>query len=121
MGSSCISDSMISIVLCYCLRKCRSGMKRTEHIINCLLLYTINTGLLASTLGSRILFASFVQIQIHASLFSHSWRPILGPQLGINIMIERSQSHVCTREDRCAHWATFRSNSSPATVVLRTI
>ncbi|KAF9218903.1 hypothetical protein BS17DRAFT_790482 [Gyrodon lividus] len=42
------ADSLIAIVLCYYLHKHRSGMKRIHHIINRLLLYTVNTGALTS-------------------------------------------------------------------------
>ncbi|KIK80895.1 hypothetical protein PAXRUDRAFT_833247 [Paxillus rubicundulus Ve08.2h10] len=69
-----IADSLIAIVLCYHLRKCRSGMRRTEHIINRLLLYTINTGALAAlfaiitmilylALAGSLVFCGFDQIQ----------------------------------------------------------
>ncbi|KIJ15789.1 hypothetical protein PAXINDRAFT_168803 [Paxillus involutus ATCC 200175] len=69
-----IADSLIAVVLCYYLRKYRSGMRRTEHIINRLLLYTINTGALAAlfaiitiilyvTLEGALVFTGFDQVQ----------------------------------------------------------
>ncbi|KAF8837563.1 hypothetical protein BDN67DRAFT_972769 [Paxillus ammoniavirescens] len=69
-----IADSLIAIALCYYLHRCRSGMRRTEHIINRLLLYSINTGALAAlfaiitivlyvALPGTMVFAAFVQVQ----------------------------------------------------------
>ncbi|KIJ15773.1 hypothetical protein PAXINDRAFT_114156 [Paxillus involutus ATCC 200175] len=68
------ADTLIAITLCYWLRKQRSGMKRTEHVINRLLLYTINTGVLTSlfailvitlylALPTSMAFTAFVQVQ----------------------------------------------------------
>ncbi|KAH0826381.1 hypothetical protein J3R83DRAFT_5346 [Lanmaoa asiatica] len=69
-----VADSLIAITLCYYLHKQRSGMKRTDHIINTLLLYTINTGALTSlfailviitfvALPGNLYFTAFVQVQ----------------------------------------------------------
>ncbi|KAF9232206.1 hypothetical protein BU15DRAFT_81497 [Melanogaster broomeanus] len=71
------ADTLIALTLCYYLRKHRSGMKRTEHIINRLLFYIINTGVLTSffailvvtmflALQTSMVFTAFVQVQIYA-------------------------------------------------------
>ncbi|KAF9218378.1 hypothetical protein BS17DRAFT_791567 [Gyrodon lividus] len=52
MIAACIlaafSNTLIALTLCYYLRRWRGGMKRTQHVIDRLLVYTINTGALTS-------------------------------------------------------------------------
>ncbi|KZP34747.1 hypothetical protein FIBSPDRAFT_915860 [Athelia psychrophila] len=42
------SDLFLSITLCFLLHRSRSGVKRTDTMINVLILFTMNTGLLTS-------------------------------------------------------------------------
>ncbi|EGN96777.1 hypothetical protein SERLA73DRAFT_184936 [Serpula lacrymans var. lacrymans S7.3] len=71
---SVLADSCIAFVLCYYLRKHRSGLRRTDSVINRLLLYTINTGVVTSLFGvvvvltfltvpTILVFIAFVQVQ----------------------------------------------------------
>ncbi|KIJ64042.1 hypothetical protein HYDPIDRAFT_112568 [Hydnomerulius pinastri MD-312] len=71
---SAFADTLIAVALCYYLHKNRSGMRRMEHIINRLLLYSINTGALTSLFAilviimflafpATLVFVAFVQVQ----------------------------------------------------------
>ncbi|KAG2085705.1 uncharacterized protein F5147DRAFT_729947 [Suillus discolor] len=71
---SAVVDSAIAFTLCLYLRKRRTGMKRTDNVLNCLLLYTINTGAVTSFcavlvvimflgLPNNLAFVGFVQVQ----------------------------------------------------------
>ncbi|OCH88912.1 hypothetical protein OBBRIDRAFT_57434 [Obba rivulosa] len=42
------ADFLITSSLCYHLRKIRSGMQKSDRLVNLLVLYTVNTGLLTS-------------------------------------------------------------------------
>ncbi|EMD39404.1 hypothetical protein CERSUDRAFT_104585 [Gelatoporia subvermispora B] len=50
VGISCAmaGDFLITAAMCYYLSNARSGMLRTDKLINALVLYTVNTGLLTS-------------------------------------------------------------------------
>ncbi|KAI0353723.1 hypothetical protein OH77DRAFT_1522281 [Trametes cingulata] len=48
LGCSVVSDILTTSVLISTLRKSRTGIKRTDHMIDSLILYTVNTGLLTS-------------------------------------------------------------------------
>ena len=43
---SAASDALIAIIVSFLLHRSRSGFKRTETIINRLIIFTINTGVL---------------------------------------------------------------------------
>jgi len=72
-----LSDFLIAITVCYYLHKFGSGQSvgsRTEHIINRLILYSINTGLFASLfsiatlilylrLPNSLAFTALLQVQ----------------------------------------------------------
>ncbi|KAG2144393.1 uncharacterized protein EDB93DRAFT_1241274 [Suillus bovinus] len=71
---SAVVDSAIAFTLCIYLRKRRTGMKRTDNVLNCLLLYSINTGAITSFcavlvvimflgLPNNLAFIGFVQVQ----------------------------------------------------------
>ncbi|KAG1719223.1 hypothetical protein EDB19DRAFT_1861121 [Suillus lakei] len=71
---SAIVDSAIAFTLCLFLRKRRTGVKRTDSVLHCLLLYTINTGAVTSFcavlviimflgLPNNLAFIGFVQVQ----------------------------------------------------------
>ncbi|KAH7907171.1 hypothetical protein BJ138DRAFT_1093049 [Hygrophoropsis aurantiaca] len=71
---SAVVDTLIASSLCYYLHKRRTGMKRTDSIINRLLLYSINTGAITSFfailviimflgLPTTLAFIGFVQVQ----------------------------------------------------------
>ncbi|OBZ69439.1 hypothetical protein A0H81_10665 [Grifola frondosa] len=65
------SDSLIAICLCAYLQRSRTGFKRTDSLIDILMLYTINTGLLHGfiTLLSLICAAVMRQNLIYFSIF----------------------------------------------------
>lgn len=71
---SAVVDSAIAFTLCLYLRKRRTSMKRTDSILNRLLLYSINTGAVTSfcavlvvimflVLPNNLAFIGFVQVQ----------------------------------------------------------
>ncbi|EIW75988.1 hypothetical protein CONPUDRAFT_169214 [Coniophora puteana RWD-64-598 SS2] len=70
---SACTDTLIASTLCFYLHRQRTGMRRTDTIINELLLYTINTGLVTSLFAiavlitflgsSNLAFSAFVQTQ----------------------------------------------------------
>lgn len=71
---SAVVDSAIAFTLCLYLRKRRTGMNRTDSILNRLLLYSINTGAVTSFcailvvimflgLPNNLAFIGFVQVQ----------------------------------------------------------
>ncbi|KAG1724020.1 hypothetical protein EDB19DRAFT_324044 [Suillus lakei] len=71
---SAVVDSAIAFTLCLYLRKRRTGMNRTDSILNRLLLYSINTGVVTSIfailviimflgLPTNLAFIAFVQVQ----------------------------------------------------------
>ncbi|KAI0049075.1 hypothetical protein FA95DRAFT_962839 [Auriscalpium vulgare] len=47
-GTTVASDTSIALVLCYLLRNSRTGFRRSDTLINKLILFTVNTGLLTS-------------------------------------------------------------------------
>ncbi|EMD31238.1 hypothetical protein CERSUDRAFT_119942 [Gelatoporia subvermispora B] len=53
VGLSCsmASNLVITLALCYYLRKIRSGMSKTDKLIRVLVIYTVNTGLITSVVG----------------------------------------------------------------------
>ncbi|EMD31233.1 hypothetical protein CERSUDRAFT_100581 [Gelatoporia subvermispora B] len=51
LACSMTADITITCSLCYYLRKIRSGVSRTDKLINVLVLYTVNTGLVTSVLA----------------------------------------------------------------------
>ncbi|KAG1724017.1 hypothetical protein EDB19DRAFT_323913 [Suillus lakei] len=71
---SAVVDGVIAFTLCFYLRKRRTGMKRTDSIINRLQLYSINTGAITSLIAALAVvafivlptttaFIAFVQVQ----------------------------------------------------------
>ncbi|CAA7267454.1 unnamed protein product [Cyclocybe aegerita] len=48
LGGSVIADGLVTTSLCILLDRSRSGHKSTDSLVNALILYTINTGLLTS-------------------------------------------------------------------------
>jgi len=60
LGSAVFADVFIAVSLCLLLRKHRTGFKETDSLVNVLMLYSINTGLLTSICAT----ASFVTFAI---------------------------------------------------------
>ncbi|EMD31236.1 hypothetical protein CERSUDRAFT_127530 [Gelatoporia subvermispora B] len=52
IGCSMANDFVISASLCYYLRKIRSGMLKTDRLINVIVMYTVNTGVLTSMVST---------------------------------------------------------------------
>ncbi|THH08978.1 hypothetical protein EW145_g2331 [Phellinidium pouzarii] len=48
LGSDIAVDVLVAIILCYFLRQSRTGFKSTDNVINVLMMYVINTGLLTA-------------------------------------------------------------------------
>jgi hypothetical protein len=67
LGGSVVADVMITVSLCILLGSIRTGFKPTDSLVNTLMLYTINTGLLTSVSA----IACFVTFAIwpHAFVF----------------------------------------------------
>ncbi|PIL32306.1 hypothetical protein GSI_05552 [Ganoderma sinense ZZ0214-1] len=55
-----VADSFMTAVLIYSLQRSRTGIKRTDSMINVLVLYAINTGLLISAFNVLCLIFGFV-------------------------------------------------------------
>ncbi|KAJ3745854.1 hypothetical protein DFH05DRAFT_1524130 [Lentinula detonsa] len=72
--SGAVADVALSSLLCYYIRRSRSGFERTDSLIDLIVKYTITTGLVTSLLGVFTLvayFASpngFIFIAMHFSL-----------------------------------------------------
>jgi len=59
LGLVVVGDAYIAGVLCYYLRKSRVGIKRTDSLLNLLMIYTVQTGAITSifSMGCFIAFA----------------------------------------------------------------
>ncbi|OCH88917.1 hypothetical protein OBBRIDRAFT_794805 [Obba rivulosa] len=60
LGCSIAGDFLITLTLCYNLHKSRSGVKKTDKLINVLIVYTVNTGLLTSMVATCAIILSNV-------------------------------------------------------------
>ncbi|KAM5544655.1 hypothetical protein V8D89_001553 [Ganoderma adspersum] len=58
LGTAVIIDAVTSSTLTYYLHKCRTGFKRTDSLIDVLMVYTINTGLLTGLLNLAAMLAA---------------------------------------------------------------
>ncbi|KAF5327506.1 hypothetical protein D9619_004986 [Psilocybe cf. subviscida] len=67
LGGSVVADVMITVSLCILLGNIRTGFKLTDSLVNTLMLYTINTGLLTSV-SATACFVTFA-IWPHAFVF----------------------------------------------------
>ncbi|KAI0706403.1 hypothetical protein C8Q76DRAFT_157534 [Earliella scabrosa] len=60
VGAATAADAILTSVLVYTLHKSRTGMKRTDSIINVLILYSVNTGLIISAANVLCLVCGLV-------------------------------------------------------------
>ncbi|KAI1783607.1 hypothetical protein LXA43DRAFT_1102368 [Ganoderma leucocontextum] len=58
LGTAVIIDAVTTSTLTYYLHKCRTGFKRTDSLIDVLMVYTINTGLLTGLLNLAAMLAA---------------------------------------------------------------
>jgi len=56
---SVLTDALLAVALCWLLRNLRTGVKRTDNMIDNLLIYTINTGVLTS-IGALVVLILFL-------------------------------------------------------------
>nr|VWP01002.1 Serine/threonine-protein phosphatase (EC [Ganoderma boninense] len=59
-AAATVADSFMTVVLIYSLRQSRTGIKRTDSMLNVLVLYAVNTGLLISAFNVLCLVFGFV-------------------------------------------------------------
>ncbi|KAE9395437.1 hypothetical protein BT96DRAFT_146360 [Gymnopus androsaceus JB14] len=65
-----IGDAMVTISMIYYLRKNRTSFKQTKHIINTLVTYTVNTGLLTIIFTSTSLLLLTIRGSPNSLLFA---------------------------------------------------
>ncbi|KAF8630595.1 hypothetical protein AX15_002841 [Amanita polypyramis BW_CC] len=121
---SAFMDILITISLCYLLRKQKKYMSRMDHILNSLILYTFETGALTCiativvlifwlTMPTNFIFMSlyFVIIKLYANslLATLNSRKVLQKSSGGNIMIT-----VETRKDQVIDVLPCETSSSKA-------
>ncbi|KAI0688912.1 hypothetical protein C8Q76DRAFT_803363 [Earliella scabrosa] len=82
-GSLAIGDTMLTIVLVYALRQGRSGWKKTDSMIDTLVLYSITTGLLTGVMN---LF-SFILSLVYPSNLYWSGFGIVATRLYANTLL----------------------------------
>ncbi|OBZ76997.1 hypothetical protein A0H81_03426 [Grifola frondosa] len=72
LGLSVASDALITIALCFSLQKSRTGYKRTDSLIDILMVYAINTGLLTTlfTLATLICAALMPENLIYFAILT---------------------------------------------------
>jgi len=68
LGSGVVVDTIMALALCIVLAKSRTGFRRTDSLINVLMMYTINTGLLTSIVALLGLIMYAVMPQTYACL-----------------------------------------------------
>jgi len=70
-GSAVVADATIASALCIVLAKSRTGFRRTDSLVNILLVYTINTGLLTGIVAVLcfILYAVMLDTYIFIKLY----------------------------------------------------
>jgi len=70
-ASGFAGDAMVALSLCYLLHKSRTGFGRTESVINVLMAYVVNTGLLTAVTSSvsLILFATQQNNLIYVAVY----------------------------------------------------
>jgi len=122
-GSAILSDLSIAGVFCFYLYTARTGHQRTTSVINKILVYTINTGLMtgiwdlsgivvfATTEGTLlflIFFMTFPKLYINSLFASLNGRSFL-----------QKNNSTFTRSSE-THSRTFEINRSPGTVAFDT-
>jgi len=92
LGLAIISDVIITVSLCWYLQKSRTGFEKTDSIIDKLLLYSINTGLLTIVFNSAVLICASVMKKnlifvglyfIISKLYTNSLLAVLNSRLGL--------------------------------------
>ncbi|KAF9520191.1 hypothetical protein BS47DRAFT_848631 [Hydnum rufescens UP504] len=76
LAMQAIADIVIATCMCLLLRRRRTGFQKTDSVINRMLLYTINTGLVTSVLSCIVLamFAKYgMHFSVHAIGLTNSW------------------------------------------------
>jgi len=70
-GSAVVADAIIASALCIVLAKSRTGFRRTDSLVNILLVYTINTGLLTGIVAMLcfILYAVMPDTYIFLAIY----------------------------------------------------
>ncbi|KAI0366593.1 hypothetical protein BV20DRAFT_951811 [Pilatotrama ljubarskyi] len=57
LGSAAAADILIAVSMCYYLYNKRTGLKRTDSLVTTLMVYSINTGLATSVIGTICVIA----------------------------------------------------------------
>lgn len=114
---SAVVDSAIAFTLCIYLRKRRTGMKRTDNVLNCLLLYTINTGAVTSFcavlvvimflgLPNNLAFVGFVQVQ--SKLYAISLLASLNNRKRLEVTDQNFRSVEGVASSHMPHFSAFK-------------
>ncbi|KAH9858032.1 hypothetical protein C2E23DRAFT_880705 [Lenzites betulinus] len=59
-GLAVLCDLITALALIFVLRRSRTGVKRTDTVVDALVMYTVNTGLLTTILGSLVFIFAIV-------------------------------------------------------------
>ncbi|PIL32266.1 hypothetical protein GSI_05511 [Ganoderma sinense ZZ0214-1] len=120
-AAATVADSFMTAVLIYSLQRSRTGIKRTDSMINVLVLYAINTGLLISAFNVLCLIFGFVFPQS----FTYIAMDLVASRLYANSLLAAltsrkliaESSHVYTEAD--GPFGTVYAVSGPASSPLR--
>ncbi|KAI0631856.1 hypothetical protein C8Q77DRAFT_1159589 [Trametes polyzona] len=101
-----VSDGLTTIMLIVILRQSRTGFKQTDHILDRLILYTVNTGLLTTIFNIlAVIFASVYRdklidaaiVIIDAKIYSNSLLAVLNNRRSLTSPCGTSEAGISVR------------------------
>jgi len=94
LSASVLADALIAGSLCISLQQSRSGFKATDSLVNILVLYSINTGLLTSICAT----ACFITFSIWPNQFVYMGIYFTLSKLYVNSLLAMLNSRTALRE-----------------------
>jgi len=97
LGAGVIADCLIAISLCVWLLRIRTGFKRTDSLLNVLMLYSINTGMVTS-LCAIVCFATYA---ITPNRFYYVATSFVLSKLNVNCLLASLNARSPLRDQMC--------------------
>lgn len=99
-ATGALTDTCIALALCYLLRRGRTGFRRTDTVVNRLVVVTVNTGLVTGVFGALgfIFVSILVFYRGEGSGVEKEWRLFAGDGVP-------EQPHL--RDDVCSHQSVY--------------
>ncbi|KAH9847841.1 hypothetical protein C2E23DRAFT_889623 [Lenzites betulinus] len=118
MGVIVCADSLLTAVLTIVLRRSRTGFENTDTVLNTLIVYTINTGLLTGTLS---LACFFVALFYPKTLLANGMNMCIAKLYAISLLaVLNSRDFLKNRKTKSVSTGAIRSGGHPSVGVLGT-